>query len=74
MKNFLLVYVIGFLLVLTFLKLFGKKIGLNHQEDHDYSNSLMWPMTVPLFLIVGFVKVLFMIDDWRMTKRKNKSK
>ena len=63
---FVLYYFIGFMVTLTFLKLFGKKVGIdydNHNEYHSYDDwdnnaqaytffSLMWFVVAPLYIII----------------------
>jgi hypothetical protein len=72
-----LIYVVGFILTLTFLKLFGKKMGIDYDPPHspdydDWDNnaqaylffSLVWIVTVPMFLIVIFFKSLYRFTQW----------
>ena len=74
---FFLFYVIGFILTLTFLKLFGKKMEIDydppHDEDYDdYKNnaeaylffSLSWFVTAPIFLVVVIVQLLYKFAQW----------
>ena len=72
-----LIYIIGFILTLTFLKLFGKKMEIDydppHDEDYDdYKNnaeaylffSLSWFVTAPIFLVVVIVQLLYKFAQW----------
>jgi hypothetical protein len=71
-----LIYVVGFILTLTFLKLFGKKMGIDYDSiDNNYDDwdnnaqaylffSLVWIVTVPMFLIVIFFKSLYRFTQW----------
>ena len=74
-----LVYIIGFILTLTFLKLFGKKMELDYDPPHeegydDYKNnaeaylffSLSWFVTAPIFLVVVIVQLLYKFTQWFM--------
>ena len=74
---FFLFYIIGFILTLTFLKLFGKKMEIDydppHGEDYDdYKNnaeaylffSLSWFVTAPIFLVVVIVQLLYKFAQW----------
>ena len=60
------IYLIGFFLTLTFLKFFGKKLGLDYTRDKDETYwpddyrdnaeaymtfSTFWPIIVPLGMI-----------------------
>lgn len=73
----LAIYVIGFILTLTFLKLFGKKMGIDYDPPHgsnydDYDDnaqaylffSISWVVTAPMFLIVVFFKTLYKFTQW----------
>ncbi len=71
-----LIYVIGFILTLTFLKLFGKKIGIDYDSfDNTYDDwdnnaqaylffSLFWVVVAPMFLIFVFFKLLYKFTQW----------
>jgi ABC-type dipeptide/oligopeptide/nickel transport system permease subunit len=74
---FLIIYIFGFILTLTFLKLFGKKIGIDYDPPHepdydDYKNnaeaylffSLSWVVTVPIFTVVVIVQLLYKFSQW----------
>jgi ABC-type dipeptide/oligopeptide/nickel transport system permease subunit len=74
---YILIYIIGFILTLTFLKLFGKKIGIDydppHEPDYDdwennaqayLSFSITWIATVPMFTVVVIVKLLYKFSQW----------
>jgi hypothetical protein len=74
---FFLFYIIGFILTLTFLKLYGKKMEIDydppHDEDYDdYKNnaeaylffSLSWFVTAPIFLVVVIVQLLYKFAQW----------
>lgn len=74
---YILIYVIGFILTLTFLKLFGKKIGIDfdpphesHYDDWDDNAqaylffSIMWVVVAPMFLIVVFFQSLYRFTQW----------
>lgn len=72
-----LIYVVGFILTLTFLKLFGKKIGIDFDPPHgsgydDWDDnaqaylffSIMWVVVAPMFLIVVFFQSLYRFTQW----------
>ena len=74
---FFLFYVVGFILTLTFLKLFGKKLEIDYDPPHesdydDYKNnaeaylffSLSWFVTAPIFLVVVIVQLLYKFAQW----------
>ena len=74
---FFLFYIIGFILTLTFLKLFGKKLEIDYDPPHDddyddYKNnaeaylffSLSWFVTAPIFLVVAIVQLLYKFAQW----------
>ena len=76
---YVLYYIIGFILTLTFLKLFGKKMGIDYDPPHepdydDYENnaqaylffSLFWFVTAPIFLVVVIVQLLYKFSQWFM--------
>ena len=76
---FFLFYIIGFILTLTFLKLYGKKMGIDydppHDEDYDdYKNnaeaylffSLSWFVTAPMFIVVATIQLLYKFTQWFM--------
>lgn len=70
------IYIIGFILTLTFLKLFGKKMGIDYDSvDNTYDDwdnnaqaylafSITWVITAPMFLIVVFFKLLYRFTQW----------
>jgi len=71
------VYLIGFILTMTFLKLFGKKILMDYDNaglhDDYHSNveaytvfSSVWILTIPIGLIMGFVSLIVMFGEWYM--------
>ena len=72
-----IIYIVGFILTLTFLKLFGKKMGIDYDPPHEphYDDwednaqaylffSVMWIVTAPMFLIVVFFKSLYKFTQW----------
>jgi ABC-type dipeptide/oligopeptide/nickel transport system permease subunit len=74
---FILIYIVGFILTLTFLKLFGKKMEIDYDPPHepdydDYKNnaeaylffSLTWIATVPMFTVVVIVQLLYKFSQW----------
>ena len=74
---FFLFYVVGFILTLTFLKLFGKKMDIDYDPPHepdydDWQNnaqaylgfSLSWFVTAPMFLIVITIQLLYKFSQW----------
>jgi hypothetical protein len=74
---YVLIYIVGFILTLTFLKLFGKKMGFDYDPPHedwydDYDNnaqayllfSLTWFVTAPMFLIAGIFQLLYQFSQW----------
>jgi len=76
---FFLFYVVGFILTLTFLKLFGKKLDIDYDSPHssdydDYKNnaeaylffSLSWFVTAPMFIVVATIQLLYKFTQWFM--------
>jgi hypothetical protein len=73
---YILFYVIGFMMTLTFLKLFGKKIGIDYdsiENDHDdWQNnaqaylafSICWVVVAPMFIFVVLIKSLYKFTQW----------
>jgi hypothetical protein len=74
---YIIIYIIGFILTLTFLKMFGKKLGIDydspHEPDHDdWQNnaqaylafSICWVVTAPMFTVVVIVKLLYKFSQW----------
>ena len=74
---FFLFYIVGFILTLTFLKLFGKRMEIDYDPPHepdydDYKNnaeaylffSLSWFVTAPIFLVVVIVQLLYKFAQW----------
>jgi len=74
---YLIIYIIGFILTLTFLKLFGKKMDIDYDPPHepdydDWQNnaqaylgfSLGWFVTAPMFTIVVIVQLLYILYIW----------
>jgi len=74
---YLIIYIIGFILTLTFLKLFGKKMDIDYDPPHepdydDWQNnaqaylgfSLGWFVTAPMFTIVVIVQLLYKFSQW----------
>ena len=72
-----LIYIIGFILTLTFLKLFGKRMEIDYDPPHepdydDYKNnaeaylffSLSWFVKAPIFLVVVIVQLLYKFAQW----------
>ena len=72
----LVIYIVGFVLTLTFLKLFGKRIGIDYDSfDNNYDDwdnnaqaylffSLFWVVVAPMFLIIVFFKLLYKFTQW----------
>ena len=76
---FFLFYIIGFILTLTFLKLFGKKLDIDYDSPHssdydDYKNnaeaylffSLSLFVTAPMFIVVATIQLLYKFTQWFM--------
>jgi hypothetical protein len=74
---YVITYIIGFIITLTFLKLFGKKIGIDYDPPHgsdydDWDNnaqaylsfSLTWVVTAPMFIVVVLIKSLYKFTQW----------
>lgn len=76
---FIGIYLIGFLITLTFLKFFGKRIGLDFEDvplsarwpdDWDdnaeayFGFSMLWPITVSVGLLLGSFKILSKFSEW----------
>ena len=64
-------YIIGFLITLTFLKFFGKALGLtaehyNWDDDVDGYTMLscIWFITIIVFTIRGIVKLVQKFTKW----------
>lgn len=74
----MLIYPIGFLLTLTFLKFFGERIGMGcydppHESDwDDYKSnaeayltfSIGWFVIMPMLMIAGIWKGLVKFNEW----------
>ena len=73
----LVIYIIGFILTLTFLKLFGKKLEIDYDPPYepgydDWQNnaqaymffSLTWIVTAPMFVFVVTIKLLYRFTQW----------
>jgi hypothetical protein len=74
---FILIYIIGFILTLTFLKLYGKKMGIDYDPPHgpdydDYDDnaqayltfSLAWFVVAPMFIVVATIQLLYKFAQW----------
>ena len=74
---YVVVYIIGFIMTLTSLKLLGKKIGIDYDPPHghgydDYDDnaqaylffSLFWVVVTPILLTVGMFKLLYKFTQW----------
>jgi hypothetical protein len=74
---YVVVYIIGFIMTLTFLKVFGKKIGIDYDPPHDsgyddYDDnaqaylffSITWIVTAPMFLVFVLFKSLYKFTQW----------
>jgi hypothetical protein len=79
MISIITIYIIGFFLTLTFFKYFGVKIGFDYDKyaseggwyDDWESNeqaftafSLFWPVIIPMMLIIGIFKMIFIFGKW----------
>lgn len=71
------VYLIGFILTMTFLKLFGKKILMDYDDaglyDDYHSNaeaytafSSAWFIITPIGIIIGFMSLIGRFGEWYM--------
>jgi hypothetical protein len=76
---YIITYIIGFILTLTFLKMFGKKMEIDYDPPHelgynDYKNnveaylffSLSWFVTAPIFIVVVTIQLLYKFTQWFM--------
>jgi hypothetical protein len=73
---YILIYIIGFFLTLTFFKYFGVKIGFDYDNRKmqwdDWENneqaftafSIFWPIIIPMLLILGSWKIVFKFGKW----------
>ena len=74
---YFVIYIIGFILTLTFLKLFGKKMEIDYDPPHepdydDWQNnaqaylgfSLAWVVTAPMFIVVVIFQLLYKFSQW----------
>jgi hypothetical protein len=74
---FFLIYVVGFVMTLTFLKFFGKKMGIDYDPPHgsdydDYDDnaqaylsfSITWVVTAPMFIVVATIQLLYKFTQW----------
>lgn len=65
------VYIIGFFIMLTFLKFFGKALGLT-AEHYDWNDdvegytilSCIWFVTIFVFIIRSIVKLVQKFTKW----------
>ena len=77
-----LIYLIGFLLALTFLKYFGKRLGIDYDnEEKTYANyddwdnneqayfgfSIFWFALVPVGIVVGIFVLLQKFSKWYLS-------
>jgi hypothetical protein len=77
------IYIIGFLLTLTFFKYFGVKIGFDYDKYaseggwyDDWENneqaftafSIFWPVMIPMLLVLGIFKMIFKFGKWFLNK------
>ena len=73
------IYIIGFLLTLTFFKYFGLKIGFDYDSERDEDDwrsntqaftafSICWPVIIPMLLILGSFKLIFNFGKWYLNK------
>ncbi len=77
------IYIIGFLLTLTFFKYFGVKIGFDYDKyaseggwyddwesnEHAFTAfSLVWPIIIPMLLILGSFKMIFKFCKWYLKR------
>ena len=74
----MVIYPIGFLLTLTFFKFFGERVGMggydnqaerwpDDWESNDeafFAFSLGWFIVMPVLVIVGLYKILFLFSKW----------
>lgn len=74
----MVIYPIGFLLTLTFFKFFGESVGMGgydppHPDYYDdwksndeafFGFSLGWFMVMPVLILVGLMKLLFLFSKW----------
>jgi hypothetical protein len=74
---FIGIYLIGFILTMTFLKFFGKKILIDYDNadlyDDYHSNaeaytvfSSVWFITIPVGIIMGSVMLMLVFSGWYM--------
>jgi hypothetical protein len=83
MITIITIYIIGFLLTLTFFKYFGVKIGFDYTRnanDIDWCDdwesneqaftafSIFWPIIIPMLLILGSCKTIFTFGKWYLKK------
>ena len=73
---YILIYIIGFILTLTFLKVFGERMGIDYDSvDNNYDDwqnnaqaylsfSITWVITAPMFIIVILIKSLYKFTQW----------
>jgi hypothetical protein len=73
---YVIIYVLGFILTLTFLKVFGKKIGIDYDSaDNAYDDwqdnasaylafSICWVVVAPMFIFVVLIKSLYKFTQW----------
>ena len=74
---FILFYIIGFILTLTFLKMFGEKLELDYDPPHgpdydDYDDnaqayltfSLFWFVVAPIFIVVVTIRLSYKFVQW----------
>ena len=79
MITIITIYIIGFLLTLTFFKYFGVKIGFDYDNERDEDDwrsntqaftafSICWPIIIPMLLILGSWKTIFTFGKWFLNK------
>jgi hypothetical protein len=71
------IYLIGFVISLTFLKYFGKRLGIDYDQDEPYSYddwesneqayfgfSIFWFVLAPIATVVGIFVLLQKFSKW----------
>ena len=79
MITILTIYIIGFLLTLTFFKYFGVKLGFDYTNNtawDDWNSNesaytgfgLMWFVVLPMLLVMGIIRGTFLFCKWYLKK------
>ncbi len=67
---YVIIYLIGMFITLTFLKFFGKKFELNDEHDKSYTIdkyiiiTILFPCAIVTWMIITLFKLLYKFIKW----------